>query len=116
MPLLRGRGRRVVSANIRTEIHAGAPRDQAVAIALSTARKNAPRGNIARASLRGAKHRYDIRLNEVRTPELGPWYEAVWRVEGQDRARRRTEGASYAKVLRAYERFCREAAAERGKR
>jgi len=39
MPLLKGRSRRVVSANIKTEIAAGKPQKQAVAIALSEARR-----------------------------------------------------------------------------
>lgn len=39
MPLKRGSSRKDVSANIRTEMAAGKPQRQAVAIALSTARK-----------------------------------------------------------------------------
>lgn len=39
MSLKRGKSRAVVSANIETEIAAGKPQKQAVAIALSTARK-----------------------------------------------------------------------------
>ena len=39
MPLIRGYSRRSVSRNIRTEMRAGKPRKQAVAIALSVARK-----------------------------------------------------------------------------
>jgi len=38
MPLRRGKSPEVVSANIRTEIRAGKPQKQAVAIALSKAR------------------------------------------------------------------------------
>ena len=39
-PLLKGKSRKVVSANIRREIHAGKKQSQAVAIALSQARKS----------------------------------------------------------------------------
>jgi Family of unknown function (DUF6496) len=42
MPLLKGskaRSKKGISSNIRTEIHAGKPQKQAVAIALSQARK-----------------------------------------------------------------------------
>ena len=39
MPLKKGASRSVVSSNIRTEIAAGKPQKQAVAIALNTARK-----------------------------------------------------------------------------
>jgi len=37
MPLIRSASRKAVSANIRTEVAAGKPQRQAVAIALSTA-------------------------------------------------------------------------------
>ena len=43
MPLKKGKSRAVVSENIRTEIAAGRPQKQAVAIALSTARGGKPR-------------------------------------------------------------------------
>lgn len=39
MPLKRGSSRKVVSQNIRTEMAAGKPQKQAVAIALSEARR-----------------------------------------------------------------------------
>jgi hypothetical protein len=40
MPLKRGSSKKVISANIRTEISHGKPQKQAVAIALDTARKS----------------------------------------------------------------------------
>lgn len=40
MPLRKGRSRKVIRQNIRTEIRAGKPRKQAVAIALNKAGKS----------------------------------------------------------------------------
>lgn len=42
MPLKKGKSRKAMSANIRTEMRAGKPQKQAVAIAYSMARK--PKG------------------------------------------------------------------------
>lgn len=39
MPLKKGSSRKTISANIRTEMNAGKPQRQAVAIAMNTARK-----------------------------------------------------------------------------
>ena len=39
MPLEKGSSRRVISNNIRTEMHAGKPQRQAIAIAYSEARR-----------------------------------------------------------------------------
>lgn len=40
MPLLKGKGKKTIASNIRTEMKAGKPQKQAVAIALSTARRS----------------------------------------------------------------------------
>lgn len=40
MPLIKGKSKQAVSANIKTEIAAGKPQKQAVAIALDVARRS----------------------------------------------------------------------------
>jgi hypothetical protein len=40
MPLKKGSGKKVISSNIRTEMHAGKPQKQAIAIAMSKAGKS----------------------------------------------------------------------------
>jgi len=50
MPLVKSKSKAAVSANIKTEIAAGKPPAQAVAIALSVARKKAA------AKARGKRH------------------------------------------------------------
>lgn len=48
MPLKKGKSQKTISANIRTEIAAGKPRKQAVAIAFSAARGGKKRGKKAK--------------------------------------------------------------------
>jgi hypothetical protein len=48
MPLKKGYGEKTIAKNIQTEIKAGRPPAQAVAIALSVARKAAPRDQKSR--------------------------------------------------------------------
>lgn len=43
MPLKRGSSKKVISDNIRTEIKAGVPQKQAIAIAMSKAGKSKPK-------------------------------------------------------------------------
>jgi hypothetical protein len=43
MPLKKGYGEKTIAKNIKTEIKAGRPQSQAVAIALSVARQAAPK-------------------------------------------------------------------------
>lgn len=40
MPLIKSKSKKAISSNIRTEMEAGKPQKQAVAIALNTARKS----------------------------------------------------------------------------
>lgn len=51
MPLLPGSSRAVVSANIKTELAAGKPRRQAIAIALSEKRRTTGKGKKQRRTI-----------------------------------------------------------------
>jgi len=44
MPLKKGRSRKVIASNIKTEIAAGKPKKQAIAIAMRKAGKAKPKG------------------------------------------------------------------------
>ncbi len=44
MPLKKGKSKKVISENIRTEMHHGKPQKQAIAIAFSEARRGKKKG------------------------------------------------------------------------
>jgi hypothetical protein len=48
MPLKKGKSKKVISDNIRMEMHAGKPQDQAIAIAMSSAGKSRRKSKLAR--------------------------------------------------------------------
>jgi hypothetical protein len=52
MPLMQGYGKKAISRNISTEVRAGRPQKQAVAIALETARRAAKRAGKGAAARR----------------------------------------------------------------
>ena len=53
MPLVKGYGEKAIAKNIKTELRAGRPQPQAVAIALSVARKAAPKSQKYRFTKKG---------------------------------------------------------------
>lgn len=53
MPLKKGYGEHTIAKNIKTEMRAGMPQRQAVAIALSIARKAAPKSQKYRFTPKG---------------------------------------------------------------
>jgi hypothetical protein len=53
MPLKKGYGEHTIAKNIKTELKAGMPQRQAVAIALSVARKAAPKAQKYRFTKKG---------------------------------------------------------------
>lgn len=48
MPLKKGSSKKVISENIRREMHAGKSQDQAIAIAMSTAGRGKRRSKLAK--------------------------------------------------------------------
>lgn len=57
MPLAKGSSKKVISQNIRTEMHAGKPQKQAVAIAMSKAGKSRKkRKSKAKPRKRGSRY------------------------------------------------------------
>lgn len=52
MPLMQGYGKKTISKNIATEVRAGKPRKQAVAIAMNTARQSAKKAGKGAAARR----------------------------------------------------------------
>jgi len=66
MPLRKGKSKKVISANIRTEMHAGKPQKQAVAIAMETARRSGkPKTNAQR------KATHKARFGSTKLPKRG---------------------------------------------
>ena len=55
MPLRKGSSKKVMSANIKTEMHAGKPQKQAVAMAMRMAGKRKPAHTVMHSSMMKGK-------------------------------------------------------------
>ncbi len=105
MPLLSGKSRHVVSRNISTEMHAGVPHKQAIAIALSKARESVRPLKLSETKGSG----WTVRLLSLSAPALKTSYDVVWNKKGLSRAHRRVETRSLKMAQATYKRFVREA-------
>jgi hypothetical protein len=104
MPLRHGASDKTARKNIATEVRAGKPVKQAVAIAAHEQRKSAPKKRLQFAQGKA----WWVELNE--THALGrPFYEVVWHKKGIERAHRRHEGRSLAQAKDAFAAYVKEA-------
>lgn len=62
MPLIKGSSKKAVSQNIRTEMHAGKPQKQAIAIALDIARKNRAKGGLIHSDVPGRTDKHPMNV------------------------------------------------------
>lgn len=67
MPVKKGYSRKTVSNNIKSEVDSGRPQKQAIAIALSTARKAKSNKHISNSDKGGVKHGERARAKTNRT-------------------------------------------------
>lgn len=61
MPLIKSKSKKAVSSNIKTEMAAGKPHDQSVAIALNVARKAGAKGKASKSESNTNPKRRDER-------------------------------------------------------